>query len=168
MNVKKYDVIVGIDPDANESGVAIYNKKTKKLTKESLSFPEMMDKLDELFYLKHKLDILIVVEAGWLIKKSNFHGKQGGRAERIAKNVGSNHQVGKNIIEMCLRYGFDVKEQKPFKKTWKGKNRKITHEEINYILKSNGLEEFKRTNQEVRDAILICINHAGLVIRVKV
>lgn len=163
---KKHDIIVGIDPDIEKSGIAIYYKAQRQMEKYTLSFPDLVEKLYDLSCLPH--NVLVVVEAGWLVSKSNFHGKQGKRAERIAKDVGSNHQTGRHTVEMCKHFGLEVIEQKPFDKTWKGPDRKITHEEINYILESNKLASFKQTNQEVRDALLICINYAGLILRVKV
>ena len=157
-------IIVGIDPDVDKSGVATYYNG--ELLVESLTFPILLEKLYMLATLPD--DVMVVVEAGWINEKSNFHNKQGNRAERIAKNVGSNHQTGKHICEMARYYGLEVIEQKPFNKGWKGPNGKITHEELNYILQSNGLQELKRTNQDARDAALICIIYTNLKIKVKV
>ena len=162
--MKSKKIIVGIDPDTNKSGFVTYHNG--ELLIEDLKFPELLEKLYVLSTLPG--DVLVVVKAGWLNSKSNFHGKQGGRAERIAKNVGSNHQTGKHIIEMAKYYGLEVVEQKPFNKGWKGRDGKITHDELNYILKHNGLKEETQTNQEKRDAALICIIHANLKIKVKV
>lgn len=157
-------IIVGVDPDTEKNGIATYYNG--ELLIESLPFPELIEKLYLLATLPD--DVLVVVEAGWLNEKSNFHGKQGKRAERIAKNVGSNHQTGRHICEMARHYGLEVKEQKPFNKGWKGANGKITHDELNYILQHNGLPEVKRTNQDARDAALICILHANFKIKVKI
>ena len=157
-------IIVGIDGDVDKSGIATYYNG--ELLIETLPFPELIEKLYLLATLPD--DVLVVVEAGWMNEKSNFHGKQGKRAERIAKNVGSNHQTGRHICEMARHYGLEVKEQKPFNKGWKGANGKITHDELNYILQHNGLPEVKRTNQDARDAALICILHANFKIRVKI
>lgn len=162
--MKKYDIVIGIDGDVDKSGVATYYNG--ELLIESLPFPVLIEKLYLLATLPD--DVLVVVEAGWLNEKSNFHGKQGKRAERIAKNVGSNHQTGRHICEMARHYGLEVKEQKPFNKGWKGANGKITHDELNYILQHNGLPEIKRTNQDARDAALICILHANFKIKVKI
>lgn len=157
-------IIVGIDPDVDKSGFATYHNG--ELLIESLPFPELIEKLYLLATLPD--DVMVVVEAGWLNEKSNFHGKQGKRAERIAKNVGSNHQTGRHICEMARHYGLEVIEQKPLSKGWKGANGKITHDELNYILQHNGLTEVKRTNKDSRDAALICILHANFKIKVKI
>lgn len=157
-------IIVGIDPDTEKSGIATYYNG--ELLAEALPFPQLIEKLYLLATLTD--DVLVVVEAGWLVDKSNFHGKHGRRAERIAKNVGSNHQTGRHIVEMARHYGLEVIEQKPFNKGWNGSDGKITHEELNYILQHNGLEQIKRTNQDVRDAVLLTVIHAGLKIKIKV
>lgn len=160
----KYDLVIGIDPDTHKSGVCTYDNG--KLAAEALSFPELIVRLYELSTLPG--NVCVVVEAGWLNDKSNFHGKHGSSAERIAKNVGSNHQTGRHIVEMAKYFGLEVIEQKPFMKGWKGPGGKITHDELNYILENNGVEQLKSSNQDVRDAILITIIHANLKIKIRV
>ena len=157
-------IIVGIDPDTEKSGIATYYNG--ELLAESLPFPQLIEKLYLLATLPD--DVMVEVEAGWLNEKSNFHGKQGKRAEKIAKNVGSNHQTGRHICEMARHYGLEVIEQKPFSKGWKGAGGKITHDELNYILQHNRLEPLKRTNQDVRDAVLLTVIHSNLKIKVKI
>ena len=112
--------------------------------------------------LSNNQSLVVVVEAGWLNAKSNFHGQIGQRAQRIAKNVGSNHQTGKHIVEMCEGIGVDVELQKPLIKRWKGAGGKITHEEISYF---TGITT--KTSQDGRDAALIAWNYAGFPIKVK-
>jgi hypothetical protein len=44
------------------------------------------------------------IEGGWLHKKANFHyaaGQSRQAGERIALNVGRNHEAGRKICEMC-------------------------------------------------------------------
>ena len=50
---------------------------------------------------------------------------------------------------------------KPLAKRWKGTGGKITNEELNDILKRNGFDELKRTNQDVRDSVLIALVSYG-------
>lgn len=131
-------IIIGIDPDLDKSGVALY-RSDKSLELECLNFPNVLKLFD-----KHKADIQkVVIEAGWLIPKSNWHGAKNIRiGERKAKNVGENHAVGK-LLECCARaYGLEVQLLTP-----QGKK---------------NAEEFKRitgyqgsTNQEKRDAGLL-------------
>ena len=162
--MNKLTKIIAIDPDTAKSGVATLEVSTRKLTITTLEFPRLIEHIR----CEHELSIvnnqtlIVVVEAGWLNTKSNFHGQTGVRAQKIAKNVGSNHQTGKHIIEMCEWIGVDVVLQKPLNKGWKGRNGKITHEELAYFTGITG-----RTSEEGRDAGLIAWNYAGLPIKVK-
>jgi hypothetical protein len=164
--VKKADIIIGIDCDVDKSGVAFLEVKTKRLEATTLPFPELLD------YLKQELSnaeksgvsIILVVEAGWLIK-SNWHvsGSDNRRTSAAKGNAaGRNHEVGRKIVECARYYGYEVIEQIPLRKHWKGKDGKITHEELHYFTGIMG-----RTNQESRDAALLCWHYAGLPIRIK-
>lgn len=161
----KYHNVIGIDPDAEKSGVAFLEVPSRKLETAVLSFPDLLD------YLRFCQDksretgesLVVVVEAGWMEKKSNYHPYQGHRAEKIAKDVGRNHETGRKIAEMCRHMGIEVVEHHPLKKMWKGHNNKITHEELAYFMGISG-----RTNQEMRDAALLAWEYAGLPLRVKV
>ena len=98
-----------------------------------------------------------------MVKKSNFHDAQGHRAEKIAKDVGANHETGRKIVEMCRHYGIKVLEHAPLVKCWKGRDGKITHEELVAFTGLMG----GRTNQDARDAALLAWVFANLPIRVK-
>ena len=160
----KYENIIAIDPDKDKSGVAFLKPTTRQLEVTNLAFPLLLD------YLKHAQSIqtetretlVVVVEAGWMVRKSNFHDAQGHRAEKIAKDVGANHETGRKIIEMCKHYGIEVVQHAPLVKCWKGKDRKITHEELASFTGLMG-----RTNQDARDAALLAWVFAGLPIRLK-
>lgn len=159
-------IIVGIDPDTNKSGIATYYNG--ELLVEALAFPALIEKLYILATLPE--DVLVVVEAGWLISH-HWHTKKGDNQRVTARkgnNAGRNHEVGRKIVEMCEHYGLEVIEQRPLRKCWKGRDGKITHDELNYILKHNNIKELKSSNQEKRDAALICAVHAGLKLKVKV
>lgn len=162
--MSKYDNIIAIDPDKEKSGVAFLQPKTKALEVANLAFPALLDYLQ---YAKKEQaqcgeSLVVVVEAGWMVRKSNFHDAQGHRAEKIAKDVGANHEIGRKIIEMCKHYGIEVIQHAPLVKCWKGKDRKITHEELASITGLIG-----RTNQDARDAALLAWVFAGLPIRLK-
>lgn len=160
----EYDNIIAIDPDKDKSGVAFLKPTTRQLEVTNLAFPLLLD------YLKHAQSIqtetretlVVVVEAGWMVRKSNFHDAQGHRAEKIAKDVGANHETGRKIIEMCKHYGIEVVQHAPLVKCWKGKDRKITHEELASFTGLMG-----RTNQDARDAALLAWSFANLPIRLK-
>lgn len=164
--MKKYQNIIGIDPDVDRSGVAFLEVSTRKIKVSTLAFPELLDYLQT---LEHREEITgqsvaVVVEASWLITH-NWHTRSGdNRRVSAAKgnSTGRNHEVGRKIVEMCKHYGLEVVEQLPLKKCWQGKDGKITHEELTYFTRITG-----RTNQEARDAALIAWNYAGLPIRVK-
>ena len=157
--MKKYDNVIGIDGDVDKSGVAFLHVPTRKLEASTLTFPELLDYLQ--FVKKQSIEknetVVVVVEAGWLNKKSNFHGGKGGIGQKIANGVGRNAEVGRKIIEMCKHYDLEVIEQRPLRKSWKGRGGKITHEELNKILKSRNMEIIKRSNQDVRDSVLIAL-----------
>lgn len=163
--MKKYQNIIGIDPDCDKSGVAFLETSSKKLELSNLTFPLLLD------YIKHVKEqhdesgqtVVFVVEAGYL-NKSNWHVK--GNNTRVATMIGShtgrNHEVARKIIEMIKHYGLEVIEARPLKKCWKGSNGKITHDELAYFTGIYG-----RTNQESRDSALMAWNYAGFSMRVK-
>lgn len=161
----KYDNIIAIDPDRDKSGVAFLKPTTRTLEVSNLTFPHLLDYLR--FCKKTNAGknetFVVVVEAGWMVRKSNFHEAQGHRAEKIAKDVGANHETGRKIVEMCKHYGIEVLEHAPLVKCWKGKDGKITHEELASFTGLGG-----RTNQDGRDAALLAWVYAGLPIRLKV
>ena len=159
----KYDNVIAIDPDKEKSGVAFLKPSTRQLEVSNLTFPQLLDYLQ---FAKRQQDetretLVVVVEAGWMVRKSNFHDAQGRRAEKIAKDVGANHETGRKIIEMCEYYGIQVVPHPPLIKCWKGKDRKITHEEL---VSFTGL--MGRTNQDARDAALLAWTFANLPIRI--
>lgn len=164
------DYIVGIDPDTNKSGFALLETTTFQLELSALTFPQLIDKI---IYLRDKSrfdgkTLQVVVEAGWVNEKSNFHGYAGHRAEKISKNVGANHETGKKIIEICRHWGIPCEEMAPlplrvgWMNLWSGPDGKITHEEL---VNLTGLKA-SRTNQEERDAALLAWKRAGLPFRI--
>lgn len=165
------DYIVGIDPDTDKSGVALLDTSDFHLELQALTFPELIDRI---IYLRDRSrfdgkSLQVVVEAGWLHQKSNFHGYSGHRAERIAKNVGANHETGKKIIEICRHWGISCDAVPPLSLQsggfhfWNGPDGKITHAEF---VKVTGCKA-TRTNQEQRDAGLLAWNRAGLPFKIK-
>ncbi|WP_343320245.1 hypothetical protein [Sphingobacterium multivorum] len=141
-------LIIGIDPDVDKSGVAIYNKVTKGIELSVLSFFSLFD----LLKLEKSKIREVVVEASWLIKKSNFHNETKGArvASRIGSKTGANHEVGRKIVEMCESLDIKCICVRPLKKRWKGRDGKITHEEFKMLTNIS-----QRTNQEMRDAGLL-------------
>lgn len=152
--------IIGIDPDTNKSGVAFLNRRFKNLSIVSLTFFELYDYFLDCKKNYHD-DFIVIIEGGWLIEKSNYHPVHGIKAERIAKNVGSNHETGRKIVEMCEYLGIEHKVVRPLTKMWAGPYRKITHEELAYF---TGMKQ-RTSTQDCRDAALICWEYAGFPIK---
>lgn len=166
--MNKFDFVIAIDPDITRSGVAFLDVANRKLELSSLTFPNLMDYL---IFIKGRMAtmkdirLLVIVEAGWQ-NKGNWHlFRSDNKAQASAKGrqIGRNHECGMKIVEMARHYGFEVLEQPPLRKGWKGKDGKITQEEFAYF---TGVTT--RTSQDMRDAGLIAWNYANLPIRVKV
>lgn len=163
--MKKYDNIIGIDPDVDKNGVAFLNIKTRKLEISNLSFPLLLDYF--LFLKKQRSEtgesFILIVEAGYL-NKSHWHVKSKDN-NRVASSkgasVGRNHEVARKIIEMAEHYEIEVIPARPLIKCWKGPEGKITNEELSSFTGITG-----RTNQEGRDAALLAWSWAGLPIKI--
>lgn len=161
---RKIDIIIAIDPDVEKNGVAYLNCENKNLEISTLSFPEL---LDYLRYVQRCAEttqkhLVVVVEAGYM-NKGNWHlNPKDTKAAAAAKgnHAGRNHETARKIVEMCKHWQMEVKEVKPLEKCWKGKDRKITHEELARFTGVMG-----RTNQEGRDAALLAWVYAGFSIR---
>ena len=153
--------IIAIDPDCDKSGVASIEQGSS-ISIQSLRFPELIGMIGEA-HLTH--DISVLVEAGWM-NQSNWHisrSSSNRKAAAMGNHVGRNHEVGRKIIEMCEWMGVDVKPIKPLMKIWKGRDRKITHDEISRMIRDFP----KRSNQEERDAALILfVNNEKLFKRI--
>lgn len=164
--MRKYDNIIAIDPDVTRSGVAYLNPSVRLLRTSSLTFPRLLDFLKHAksLYDEAQEALIVVIEASWRIK-SNWHLQYGERKQRAVSkgyDVGRNHETGKKIVEMCQHLGIEVYEQRPLRKCWKGKDGKITHEELVSFTGLTG-----RTNQDARDAVLLAWHFAGLPIKLK-
>lgn len=161
---RKIDIIIAIDPDVEKNGVAYLNCENKNLEISTLSFPEL---LDYLRYVQRCAEttqkhLVVVVEAGYM-NKGNWHlNPKDTKAAAAAKgnHAGRNHETARKIVEVCKHWQMEVKEVKPLEKCWKGKDRKITHEELARFTGVMG-----RTNQEGRDAALLAWVYAGFSIR---
>jgi len=138
--MKKPKIHIGIDPDVELSGVAVWDSERKDMDIYKLEFWQSISEIES--YL---IPVHVYIEAGWLIKKSNWHNKSVQSkvvGEKIAKNVGANHQVGKLFYSYCIKKRIPVTLVKP-----KGK---INNE----IFKK--ITGWKRSsNQEMRDAAML-------------
>jgi len=165
--MKRPDNIVAIDPDIDKSGVAFLHTSTKQLEVSSLTMNQLLDYFEHVKAQQQNTNesIVVVVEASW-ITTHNHHlaGKHNlMSASKTGYNIGRNHQQGIIICEIARKLGFEVVEQPPLRKCWKGANGKITHEELSYFTGIMG-----KTNQEGRDAALLAWSFANLPIKLKV
>lgn len=164
-NLVHLDIVIGIDPDVDKNGVALLDCNTRKLEIQTLTFPDL---LDYLLYQKRQAEVTgknvtVIVEAGWL-NRGNWHIGRGQTIRAAAKtgqNTGRNEQVSRIIGQMCERYGLRYEFIRPLRKVWKGKDGKITHEELAYF---TGIEG--HTNQEGRDAAMLAWEYSSFPIKV--
>jgi len=128
-------MIIAIDPDLEKSGFA--KLENGKLELFNFTFFELQDYFKD---YRYQIEI-IIIEAGWLNKKSNWHGAANKSiASRIGKNVGENHATGKLLAQMCEHMGLPYVLVKPTRT-------KLNAEEFKLLTGYEG-----RTNQETRDA----------------
>ena len=132
---------IGIDPDVNENGVAIWNKKNKTLELYNMNFFELQKALE----LNKDKIVKVIISAGWL-NKTNFHAKADFSKNKnsiIGERVGANHQVGKMIGAYCEHLNINYILSKP-------KQEKLNKHEFNILTQYK-----KNTNQDQRDAGLL-------------
>lgn len=165
LHPKHYDYILSIDPDKDKSGFCLLSAVNGKDTKVMLSCTKSFFDLIELFRTLAMTGLvnnvtsrntLILIEGGWLNQKSCFHEAQGRGTEKIAKDVGANHQTGRLLAEVAEAYGLHTEIKAPLVKGWQGANHKITHEELAEIIDLGKA----RTNPDERDAILLALDRA--------
>lgn len=163
--MKKYDYIIAIDPDVDKSGVATLRTSDRHIVCEVLTFPHLIECMPFWKKMSEQEEIILLVEASWSSTNHWHISPYDSKAAAAAKGnaVGRCHEVGRKIIEMAKHYGLRVEEVNPLKKCWKGRDGKISHEELSYFIP--GLPG--KSNQEMRDAALICWNYAGYPIRVR-
>lgn len=147
--IMKNEFIIGIDPDANKSGVAIVQKK--RLWLHNMTFFELFD-----YLTAHKGFIeTVVVEAGFL-NKPNWSVFKRNKGElsvklKIANDIGRNQGTAQKIVEMLDYLKINYSIVKPTKT-------KLSNVDFQLVAAQRGYYGFdKRTNEEQRDA-------AGLII----
>ena len=168
---RNYDTIIGIDPDCDRSGVAVIDAAARELPVHTMTFPELVQYLT--CVAADSIEggsILVVVEASWKTE-TNWHGRRGDRYRVAAKkgyDVGRNHETGRKISEMAKAYGLEVEEKAPLRKCWKGRDGKITHWELVFLLAGSGVRHGLggRSNQEERDAALLALDASGIAMKI--
>lgn len=157
--MNKYDFILAIDCDVHKNGIAFLDVKKGDVKYTALPFPQSVEYIRA--FASEYSNYMVIIEGGWLNKKSNFHGGHGGVSDMISKKVGANHQVGKILVQYCEFYNIKHEVVRPLNKMWGGKKDKISHEEMSWFIKIG-----KRSNQDERDAILLAWHYAGLPLRI--
>lgn len=161
---RRPDVIIGIDPDVDGSGVAVLLPKEREYSLHNYSLPKLVEALHG-FDNGEGRSVLVVVEASYLIS-ANWHLDYNDSQRRAAakgKQVGRNHEIGRQIVEFCKYLNIPYEEKLPLTKCWAGKDGKITHEELQMLLEGMGFPPIKgTTNPEKRDAMLIALDRSGL------
>ena len=160
----RHDIIIAIDPDVDQSGVARLDVTQRKSWADTLPFPMLVEYVRTV-HRQNAGKVTVVVEASWH-KTHNWHLSRYDRPGVAAKkgyDEGRNHEAGRKLVEMLQYYGIEVEEQPPLRKIWQGPDRKITHTEITAITKWDK----KCSNQEERDAMLLAWNRSGLPIIIK-
>lgn len=147
--------IIAIDPDVTKSGVAVIDIHHRTVNTYSMTFPDLMEYVETMPFNN---TVRLVVEAGWL-NKPNWHAAVSlAQAANIGMRIGRNHETGRKMVEMFERMGFSVSLIKPLNKRGSGTSGKVTHSELEKVLKSRKIAfSKKRTNQDERDSILIAI-----------
>ena len=162
------DVYIGIDPDAEKSGVGVVKRATREVDVKQLAFASLVAFI-RLQYHRAEVQgktIMVIVEGGWLIH-GNWHIPfrcSTAKAAAIGRSVGMNHQTGLLLVEILKAEGIPVQVKRPLRKMWQGADGKITSAELAEI---TGKEKLPRCNQEGRDALLIAWVASGLPVRVR-
>jgi len=136
---------IGIDPDVDKSGFAVWNKPAQKFESiEALGLAEIMS-----FFQVMKISIeIVVIEAGYMNKgnRHTFKGQTVSAAAKTGENVGRNHQRGMDIVEILEWMKIPYRLQKPITPNkWK--------DDAAYFKTITGWHG--KTNPEKRDAAML-------------
>jgi len=163
--------ILAIDPDIERSGFALLDTQGHTFTMvQAFTISEAVKTLDALAAGDDKP--LVVIEdsdtsTNWHVQKLLASGyplrRKLNTAAAIGRSAGLCHAIIRVLREYAESVGLEVRMQKPLRKCWAGKDRKITHAEC--IAFMNGVP--KRTNAEERDAMLIAWVVGNLPIRIR-
>lgn len=166
--MKTPEIIIGIDPDVDGSGVAVLNPSQRLLRLEQFTLPVLVDFLKGLKqgYEVDGISWVVVVEASWKIR-GNWHLEWNDSQKRAAAKglrVGRCHEIGRMIVSFCSHLGIPYEEKLPLVKCWAGKDGKITDEELRMLLDGMGIEKLSGgpSNPEKRDAALLALDRSGL------
>ena len=131
-------IYIGIDPDVEASGFALF-KNQLLVDLKKMDLFELCEALSS-YHISH--DVLVRLEAGWLIK-GNWHR---GGSRRSGSSVGRNHEIGRQIEKYCIKHSIPYQLVKP-----QGYS-SYTHERF---CKLTGWPLKSKTNSETRVAAMM-------------
>lgn len=156
--------ILGIDPDVSKSGIALLDCEARRFRiVEAYDFADLLRTFGMLMEDNGLRPLKVVIEDSWSTTHNwHMYGMSLAKAAALGRSVGLCHATGMHINTAAKVYGLDTLLMTPLKKMWKGRDGKITQEEIAAFIP----EWPRRANQEERDAALLAWNYAGFPIRI--
>lgn len=165
------DFIIGIDPDSDESGYAVLDRRKRSIELWTCSMTELVRRL--MVLAEKKTPVLIVIEDVWT-NSANWHITKSQTPAAIAKtgyNLGMCARTGEVIYEFASALGLPTYVQRPLAKHWKHRTGKISHDElVDHLKKLRVITEtpgFRYSNQEERDAALLALHHIATRIQAR-
>ena len=119
---------IGIDPDVDGSGYAVVSPDGGIFCG-NLTIADILRDAE----MRQQGRTVYVIESAWLTGKVNWHFT-GGENRRVSSamgySIGRNHQTGMDIAALLRHLGHEVREVRPLKKFWRGRDGKITDDEV--------------------------------------
>jgi len=143
MSSNKY--YIGIDPDVNESGFAVWNTKSKCFDEISkFYFWDLIDRINRC----DKTLVTFILDKTFTYKKSNWHdAKTVGISTLIGRKVGRNNQVAHLLVDYFDRHGYSYSIVNPA-----GKKISDNVKLFKQLSKYKG-----RTNKDMREAAVLVL-----------
>lgn len=167
---QKYDFILGIDPDIELCGLAILATESKTAQLSKLPPAALVHEVWQ-FYRQFGVDdgasVTVVIE---LDRNNHFNWHLSPQdTKAIAKRKGFDqgrcYQTAVMLADYLASCGVPVIEKAPLIKCWEGRDRKISHDEIERLQGIHILTKHGKTNQEQRDALLLALDVSGIPLR---
>jgi len=161
----KYSYYIGIDPDVDKCGIAVYDVEQNLITLHDRCPIDTMDFIESMHTIDQNMKVFI--EASHKIT-NNWHLKQGEKPTTAAKkgySVGRCHEVGILLCDYCRINNIQYEEVLPLRKIWGFHNDgKVSHEQLKHIIETRKIDidtvHKNRSNQEQRDAALIVLTRS--------
>lgn len=152
------DIIIGIDPDSDESGYAVLDKGLRQLSLSRLGLPELI----ECMRLHQGQPVLYVLEDVFSVT-SNWHVKRGQSIAAVAKigyDLGRCAQTGRMIQKLAQSMNLHLIVQRPLAKRWGTPTGKVSHKQLIGELQRHRVTlAASRSSQDERDAALLALHH---------